>query len=194
MLLPVLIYRPLLDYSTRTEWGIKKELHQPTPVPAKLPQDSAQFLRVHLQKGRRASWASSVANTTGCPHVHRHYEPPAPTLLGVGPTHFLGRLYVYKGCCRISCGNRNLFSCLGGFPAVTLEEQWLEVCTSGLLSDKDRFEVNPLNTEGKKCNQKKNVQKWLPNCLQVLRRRRKSKKRKLWCALPADTGTSLCCC
>lgn len=168
MLLPVLIYRPLLGYSTRTEWGIKKELHQPTPVPAKLPQDSAQFLRVHLQKGRRASWASSVANTAGCPHVHRHYEPPAPTLLGVGPTHFLGRLYVYKGCCRISCGNRNLFSCLGGFPAVTLEEQWLEVCTSGLLSDKDRFEVNPLNTEGKKCNQKKNVQKWLPNCLQVL--------------------------
>lgn len=169
MLLPVLTDRPLLGYSTRTEWGMKKELHQPPPVPAKLPQDTARCLRAHLQKGRRASWASSVPSTAGCPHGHRHNEPPATILLGVCPTHFLGRFYVCKGCCRIcSCGNRNLFSCLGGFPAVTLEELWLEACTSGHLSDKDRFEVNPLNTEGKKCNQKKNGQKWLPNCLQVL--------------------------
>lgn len=41
-------YRPLLGYSTRTEWGIKKELHQPLPVPAKLPQDTAWCLRAHL--------------------------------------------------------------------------------------------------------------------------------------------------
>lgn len=51
---------------------------------------------------------------------------------------------------------------------MTLEKLWLEACTSGHLSDEDRFEVNPLNTEGKKCNQEKNGQKWLPNCLQVL--------------------------
>lgn len=40
---------------------------------------------------------------------------------------------------------------------MTLEELWLEACTSGHLSDKDRFEVNPFNTKGKKCNQGK---KW----------------------------------
>ena len=121
MLLLALTDRPLLAYSTRPEWGKKKELHQPPPVPAKLPQ-SRLTAELKILSGALELTRRRAGELPGYPVFPAQQDAHMGTgtmnlqqlLFSVlGPTHFSGRFPVGKGCCSISCGNRSLFSCLG---------------------------------------------------------------------------------
>lgn len=93
--------------------GKKKELHQPPPVPAKLPWSRfTAELKIlfsaseHTCRGAgelpQAPGAPSISGMAGCPHGHGHHEPPATALLSAGSYPFLGQVSCGQGVLQVS--------------------------------------------------------------------------------------------